>query len=183
MNLEQTIIARLQETSGNVQSVARELDVSVSYVNRIKNNNDLKFVAIPPGRSQLIVPPPTVSASDVQPKNDVGKAAERLAPNLAAVTKVRDRVLGEIERKLEDQTLDSKQLNAILQTLLRYENKLNELSQPTQISTTIVADQRTQNVHLYQLVDKLAGADPSLLRELAGFDPPQLIDGEVLMDN
>lgn len=177
--LEQTIIQRLTDVGGNVEAVARELSVSVSYVNRVKKNNNITFV-VPQevGPSTLMVPPSPVSAADVQSKDIVGRAAELLAPNLEGVRAVRDKVLTNLEERLDGDILSGKELNAILTTLLRYETRLKELSQPT-VQTNYV-DQRTQNVHLYKLVDKLSEADPSVLREIAGLSSAQLIEGEVI---
>jgi hypothetical protein len=180
-NLEQTILDRLGDTQGNVTAVARELSVSVSYVNRIKKANDLSFVSPDDvGPSSLIVPASPVSAADVSPKSTVGKAAEVIAPNILAVTRVRDLALSEMTARIAQGEISVNGLTNLLKAVLAYETKLREVAVPT---VTNITDARTQNVHLYQLVDKLAQADPETLRELAGVPSAQLIEGDFTEEN
>jgi len=136
---EEIVIAKLEEKHGNVQAVARELDVSDEYVGRIKRANENPIVKM--GEETVVL----------------------LKPDLERVVGLRSTVSDYLTASMTDGKMSVREALSLLQIVLQYELNQRGLTAPR----LTVNDNRTQT--FTALVDALQTIkDPNVLRELMG---------------
>lgn len=153
------ILQLLDQTGGNARAVASQLDVSPSYVHRVK-------------RERWTPPAGSSNASELVPSNGQTAVVARddiitsLAPNLGAIQDLRDATIQKLRRFVDTSEIAPETLLKLLNTLLKYETQLQELTRPA----LNLYDQRQQSqTNIFGgLVDQLAEMDPEQLGHLAG---------------
>lgn len=155
--LQQQIVEQLQKTDGNIQAVALRLCVSEEYVRQ-------QAVALE--GSKTGPPVPTSLTQELR--------AALLPQNREGVIALRDCVIGQLQEHLDAGLLPPTTLLRILRLMLEYENQIRAIVRP--VAANVLVDQRTANIDLTVLVDKLSGLPHDALRLLAKGVEPQVID-------
>jgi len=167
------VLQLLDETGGNARAVAERLDVSPSYVHRMKRER-----WTPPAGSANASQVEIIPAEETKPIVTQDQVIQSLAPNIGAIQELRDATIHKLRRLVDTAEISAEALMKLLNTLLKYETQLQELTRPAMN----LYDQRTQTqTNVFGgLVDQLADLNPEQLRSLAGVDAPQKLNGEVI---
>lgn len=161
---KQEILDLLDQTSGNVQAVAKRLGVSNSYVSRIKRK---EWKPSDPELGRALAP---AENREVAPASE--QIMSVLAPNIPLVQQLRDDTLRQLNDQVQSGTLDERATVRLIEVLLRYENALRTSVQP---KVNVFNDNRGS---LQVLVKHLEEMSPDSLRALAGVDEGNVLEAE-----
>ena len=138
---EEIVIAKLEEKHGNIAAVAADLDVSDSYVARIKRAKENPIVKM--GDETVVL----------------------LRPDIERIDGLRSTVADYLTAQFAEGKVGVRESISLLQILLQYELNQRGLAAPR----LQINDNRTQS--FTALVDSLAKLDPDSLRVLMGQQP------------